>query len=191
MADTTFYIKQHKEMFEAVVGWEKENRYSVIDGRQRTLATAIESSSWVTRMFLKGLRPFEMAVSGPNGEPLMFLKREFAFILHRLEVRDENNRPLGAIQRNFTFFNREYVIEDAARRPLLQISGPIWWPWTFNILQNGLQKGTISKKWSGFLRESFTDADNFSVTCPEQWDGNLRKLLIAATLLIDFIHFEN
>lgn len=191
MADTTFYIKQHKEMIEAVIGWEKENRYSVIDGNQRTLATATEASSWVTRMFLKGLRPFEMAVSDPTGAPLMFLKREFAFFLHRLEIRDQDNRPIGAIQRTFSLLNREYTIEDAAQRTLFQITGPFWWPWTFYIMQNGAQKGVISKKWSGFLRESFTDADNFSVTCPAQWDGNIRKLLIAATLLIDFIHFEN
>ena len=25
--------------------------------------------------------------------------------------------------------------------------------------------GRISKQWSGFLKEAFTDADNFGVTC--------------------------
>lgn len=191
MADITFYIKQHREMLEAVIGWEKENSYSVIDSSQRTMASVKETSNWAARMFLKGMRPFEMKVCDPTGSPLMFLKKEFAFIYHRLEIRDQNNKYLGAVQRNFSFFTRDYVVEDAAHRPLFEITGPLWWPWTFNIVQNGTQKGLISKKWSGFFRESLTDADNFSVTCPGEWDGNNRKMLIAATLLIDFLHFEN
>jgi uncharacterized protein YxjI len=191
MAETTFFVKQHKEMLEAVIGWETENRYSVVDSGGRTMAEAKELSGWVARAFLKGLRPFEMDISDRNGDYLMFLQKGFAFMLHRLEIRDQGRKYIGAIQRKFSIIHRDYIIEDAAHRTLFQISGPVWWPWTFYIYQNGVQKGVISKKWSGFFKETFTDADNFSVTCPAEWDGTVKNMLIAATLLIDFIHFEN
>ena len=34
--------------------------------------------------------------------------------------------------------------------------------------------GKISKQWSGMVREYFTDADNFGVSCKSSWLSNLR-----------------
>lgn len=191
MAQVTFYVKQYKEMIEAVLGFETSNKYSITDSSGNLIADAQESSNWLGRQFLRALRPFEMNVTGANSHKLMTLDKGFAFMLHRIEVRDSIGKYVGAVQRTFSFFTRDYVIEDSAHRTLFQIAGPIWSPWTFNIMQNGVQKGVIKKKWSGFFKESFTDADNFSVTCPQEWEGKVKQLLLAAVLLIDFVHFEN
>ncbi|MBU1108485.1 MAG: scramblase [Candidatus Riflebacteria bacterium] len=191
MAEYTFYVKQHKEMTEVILGFETSNRYSITTSNGSLMASAQESSGWISRQILRGLRPFVMNVTDPNGKNMMTLDKGFAFMLHRLEVRNSSGKYIGAIQRKFSIFHRDYIIEDPAHRTLFQISGPVWWPWTFNVMQNDVQKGLIKKKWSGFLKESFTDADNFSVTCPAEWDGNVKQLLLAAVLLIDFIHFEN
>ncbi len=190
MADVTFQIKQHKEMAEIFLGWETENKYTVYDDKLRTLAEAREVSNWLSRNFLRGARPFEMDVWDRNGDYLMFLQKEFAFLLHRMEVRDGQRKYLGAIQRKFSLFQRDYIIEDALHRTLFQIVGPFYWPWTFYIMENGVQRGEIRKRWSGFFTEAFSDADNFTVTCPAAWEGPRRLLLMAATLLIDFVHFE-
>lgn len=191
MSEVTFHVKQHKEMAEVILGFETSNRYSILTDGGSLIADALESSNWISRQFLRGLRPFAMNVTGADGNSLMTLEKGFAFMLHRLEVRDGAGKYIGAIQRKFNIFHRDYIIEDPAHRTLFQIAGPIWWPWTFNIMQNGVQKGLIKKKWSGFFKEGFTDADNFTVTCPSEWDGNVKQLLLAAVLLIDFIHFEN
>ncbi|NLI76342.1 MAG: scramblase [Candidatus Riflebacteria bacterium] len=191
MGDVTFYVRQHKELAEAILGWETENRYTVYDANNRTMAEARELSGWLARNFLKGARPFEMDVTDRDGNYLMFLNKEFAFILHRLEIRDGKKKYLGAIQRKFSLLERNYIIEDAAHRTVFQIVGPIFSPWTFNIMENGVKRGEIHKRWSGFFKEAFTDADNFTVTCPSTWEGQRQSLLIAATLLIDFVHFEN
>ena len=38
---------------------------------------------------------------------------------------------------------------------------------------------------------SFTNADNFSLTFGPQLDPLVRTLLLGATFLIDFVHFES
>uniref|UniRef100_A0A0R3SGH6 Phospholipid scramblase n=1 Tax=Hymenolepis diminuta TaxID=6216 RepID=A0A0R3SGH6_HYMDI len=51
--------------------------------------------------------------------------------------------------------------------------------------------GTIRKEWSGFMREMFTDADDFSVTFPPDLDSRVKALVISAVFLLDFTYFEN
>ena len=49
----------------------------------------------------------------------------------------------------------------------------------------------IQKKWSGLLKEAFTDADNFWIDYAAIEDPQLRAVLFAAMVLIDIVHFEN
>lgn len=49
---------------------------------------------------------------------------------------------------------------------------------------NGVAIGTITKKWSGLIKEFFTDADNFGVSFPKDLDVHLKASLLAATMLI-------
>lgn len=51
--------------------------------------------------------------------------------------------------------------------------------------------GKITKKWSGLLKEGFTDADNFGVTFPNDWPNEQKALFLGAVFLIDFVHFED
>ena len=131
-----------------------------------------------------------MDVTNRDGDYIMFLDKKFAFFQHQMEVCDGNKRYLGSVTRNLSIM-RDYTIENSAHRPIFQIKGPIWRPWTFDIFQGEVKKGSIQKQWSGFFKEALTDADNFSVIFPEEWDGDKRSLLMAACILIDFIHFEN
>jgi hypothetical protein len=72
-----------------------------------------------------------------------------------------------------------------------QLFGPILHPWTFQIRNDGGEYGKITKKWSGLLKEGFTDADNFGMIFPAEWDTKLKALFLGAVFLIDFVHFEN
>ena len=44
--------------------------------------------------------------------------------------------------------------------------------------------GKISKKWSGIMKEAFSDADNFGVQFPLDMDVRTKATLIGATFLI-------
>jgi Scramblase len=58
---------------------------------------------------------------------------------------------------------------------------------------SGEEIGGISKQWSGFLKEAFTDADNFGIKFPVNLDVNLKATLLGAVFLIvnDFLCLLN
>ena len=60
---------------------------------------------------------------------------------------------------------------------------------TFNSNEGPV--GSITKKFSGLLQEMFTDADNFEVIFPNDATPEDKLMLIGATLMIDFRHFED
>ena len=63
--------------------------------------------------------------------------------------------------------------------------------WTFQIRKDGVEYGKITKKWSGLMKEGITDADNFGVVFPVDWEVQWKALFLGAVFLIDFVHFEN
>lgn len=44
--------------------------------------------------------------------------------------------------------------------------------------------GRISKQWSGFLKEAFTDTDNFGVSFPMDLDVKMKAVMLGACFLI-------
>ncbi|XP_046905032.1 phospholipid scramblase 1-like isoform X2 [Hypomesus transpacificus] len=50
--------------------------------------------------------------------------------------------------------------------------------------------GRISKQWSGLLKETFTDADNFGIQFPLDMDVKMKAVLMGTCFLIDFMYFE-
>ena len=108
-----------------------------------------------------------------------------------MDMEDGEGHKLGSVHQRFAFFARLYDVLGPSGEVLATLRGPFFKPWTFHIEQNGQQVGLIQKRWSGFGKEMFTDADNFGVTFENVRDARLRTLVVAATFLLDFVHFEN
>ncbi|MFE8596562.1 phospholipid scramblase-related protein [Archangium violaceum] len=189
-------VRQKKEWGEILTGFEGRNAYEVVGDDGRTLFYAGEVGGglglWLLRTFLKAKRPFTLELKTPSGATVLRLRRPWRFWLSTLEVEDGDGRLLGHIQQRFRFFTRAYDVLGPNGEELAHLRGPFFRPWTFVIEEGGREVGTIAKRWSGFGKELFTDADNFGV----QFDGasrdaRLRPLAVAATFLIDFVHFEN
>ena len=189
-------VRQKKEWGEILTGFEGRNAYEVVGDDGRTLFYAGDVGGglglWLLRTFLKAKRPFTLELKTPSGATVLRLRRPWRFWLSTLEVEDGDGRLLGHIQQRFRFFTRAYDVLGPNGEELAHLRGPFFRPWTFVIEEGGREVGTIAKRWSGFGKELFTDADNFGV----QFDGasrdaRLRPLAVAATFLIDFVHFEN
>ncbi|HYO67549.1 MAG TPA: phospholipid scramblase-related protein [Archangium sp.] len=189
-------VRQKKEWGEILTGFEGRNTYEVVGDDGQTLFYAGEVGSglglWLLRNFFKAKRPFTMELKTPSGATVLRLRRPWRFWFSTLEVEDGEGRLLGHIQQRFRFFTRAYDVLGPNGEELAHLNGPFFRPWTFVIEEEGREVGTIAKRWSGFGKELFTDADNFGV----QFDGpmrdaRLRSLVVAATFLIDFVHFEN
>lgn len=185
-------ITQKKEWGEILTGFETKNKYLVRDNDGNALYYAAEvGGSLLLRIFLKALRPFTLAVLSENGDVILRVKRPFRFMFHEAEIVDSNENSLGSLKRRFSILRKEYSVFDSAGNEIYQLFGPLLKPWTFFIKNNGEEYGKITKKWSGLLKEAFTDADNFGVTFPAHWDVRLKALFLGAVFLIDFVHFEN
>jgi hypothetical protein len=55
---------------------------------------------------------------------------------------------------------------------------------------SGSTVGQIQKQFAGFIKEFYTDSDNFGVKFPDQVSSDVKSLLFGATFLIDFMYFE-
>lgn len=185
-------VSQQKEMAEILTGFETKNKYIVTDRTGRRLFLAMEEpGSTLLRLFLKALRPFTIVVITESNQVVLRVKRPFRFYFHEAEIFDAQGRSLGSIRKRFSLIRRIYSVFNSSGREIYQLLGPILHPWTFQIRKNDVELGKITKQWSGLLKEGFTDADNFGVVFPEQWDIKLKALFLGAVFLIDFVHFEN
>ena len=184
-------ISQKKEWGEILTGFDTKNKYVISDKSGETIYYAAEEGgSLLSRFFLKSLRPFTMVVLTDSDQVLLRVKRVFRFWFHEAKIVDSQDESLGVLKKRFSIFRRKYSVFDGNGEEIYQLFGPILKPWTFFIKNNGTEYGKITKKWSGLLKESFTEADNFGVVFPEEWDVKVKALFLGAVFLIDFVHFE-
>jgi uncharacterized protein YxjI len=188
-------IRQHKEMLEVFTDFESKNRYSIQspDGATTFYAAETGAGAWafITRSFLKAKRPFTMQIRDAHGNVALTIERPWTWFFSEIHVRDAQGQEIGMIDQRFAFFARQFAVLGPDNRVLAELHGPFFRPWTFRVLQGGQEVGRITKKWSGLLREAFTDADTFGVEMGPAMDPRLRPLVLAATFLIDFLYFEN
>jgi uncharacterized protein YxjI len=187
-------VRQRKRWAEILLSFEMRNAYDVYDQTQKPVLHVREEGtgfhSFLKRVFLGPIRPFTAAVTDPGGSELWLrLHRPFRFIFHRLEVRAPDGALVGAVQKRWSWLRRIYVVENGRGEIVAELFGPILKPWTFEIRVRGQARGAIRKRWSGWGKELFTDADNFGVELGNV-DRELKVLVFAATVLIDVVHFE-
>lgn len=190
-------VRQRKKWLEILTSFDARNIYVVYDEMGNPVFNVEEQGSgfgaFMKRVFLQAYRPFTSHVEDlTQNRPMLVLRRPFRFIFHRLEVRDSQGTLIGAIQRKWTWFRRKYIVEGPDGQEIATLFGPFFRPWTFQVRMPGSEAevGLVQKKWSGLLKEVFTEADNFWVSFDKVTDVNLRALLFAATVLIDIVHFE-
>jgi len=195
-------IRQKRELAE-LFGFETRNKYSIESEDGTIIAYAAEQQKGllglVLRQFLGHWRRFHFTIFGPDRTPVLTARHPFRFFFQRMELftgaTPEGGAPIGAIQQRFGILHRKMDLLDARGQALFQLRSPIWRIWTFNIYfsdrPNGPECAVIRKKWGGFLKEAFLDADSFRV---EYKDPDLttehRLLLIAAGLFLDLQYFE-
>jgi uncharacterized protein YxjI len=192
IALTSLIVSQKKEWGEIVTGFETKNKYVVsdIDGQQLYFA-AEQKGSLLARLFLKANRPFYLAILDNNGQTQISVKRPFRFFFHEATVSDSQGEVLGVIKKNFSIISKKYTLFDQRGKELYTLKGPLLKPWTFNIRKQSNDVGKITKKWSGLLKETFSDADNFGIEFPPNINNETKAFLLGTVFLIDFVHFEN
>jgi uncharacterized protein YxjI len=187
-------VQQQVESLELLTSFEGRNRYAFFNAGGQKLAHAEEDNTGVmgavTRNLFSSARSFTMGISVLNTTEVIGVKRHFELIFSKIKVSDSQG-PVGEVNQRFSLLNRKYDLVPYFGARKLTISGPLFRPWTFNILAGGRQVGSIKKKWSGIFKEAFTKADTFEISID---DPGLkpaeRKLIVAAAIAIDIDYFE-
>lgn len=183
-------VRQKKEWGEILTGFEARNRYAVYDGAGQQVYLAAEEGSLLARLALKALRPFNLHILSADGRPAIKAEKPFRFYFHEISVFTPEGRLIGSVKREFSLLERKFNVTDAQGAEVCRISAQLLHPWTFKVYISGVEAGEILKNWSGLLKESFTDSDNFSVAFPRGASVDHKALLLAALFLIDIVYFE-
>eukprot|EP00794_Sanderia_malayensis_P002857 gene2857-3303_t len=197
-------VKQQVELLEAFTGFETNNKYKVQNSMGQQVYFAAEDTECCTRMCCGASRPFDIKILDNSQREVIHLNRPlrctsclFPCFLQELEVTSPPGTPVGYVAQKWSLCAPKFEIQDANHTPVLLIEGPIC---TFNMcgdvefdvtaLDGVTKVGKISKQWSGLIKESFTDADNFGITFPMDLDVKMKAVMLGACFLIDFMFFE-
>ncbi|MBF0297417.1 MAG: hypothetical protein HQK51_01780 [Oligoflexia bacterium] len=198
-AISSIKIKQILEHFE-IFGIETRNKYQFMDEKNSPIAFAAEQSKgfgfMILRQILGHWRSFKISFFDNERKEIFSAYHPFRFFFQRIEVYNNNEQLLGAIQQRFSIFYKKFDIEGPRGNVILTMSSPIWRIWTFPILRGDREVAKIEKKWSSFLKEAFTDADNFLLSFLSNNSLTLalsieeKKILLASAIFIDLQYFE-
>lgn len=194
---TQLVIKQKRELAELFLGFETRNQYMVFDQNGAPCGSIAEQGTGVKaffkRMFLKSRRPFVIHVTDASGKVILEFSRPFFFLFSDITVRVPNGPILGSAHRRYEIINnKKYELRDANGAKFAELKGGILRLWTFAIRdKEGNEVARISKKWSGLLKEYFTDADNFMIEFGNKnWTPQQRAVIFATAISVDFDFFE-
>lgn len=194
------FLRQRREWLEVFTDFEQANKYAIVTEGGALAGWALEKPGgfwrFIGRSILKTMRPFELMVfpaEGPVGRAELSVRRPWTWFFAHLYVWDRDGKPLGQVRQRWAWIRRRLDIEGPDGRLLARITGPLLHPWTFLVHRgpegSPREVGRIEKQWGGILREGFTDADTFLLTFGDQ-DPTLRRLLLAAAVLVDYRWFE-
>ena len=190
-------VDQKFHLTEALLGFERCNSYKLTlfptdirQGNWRIEEENLSTFSILGRNIFGLLFTSTMHMKDGLGNIVLRLHRKPRLYFHELEVYDENGVEFGLVKRNFSFFNRVVSVRNVKGNRLLKIVGPIWKPWTFNVYEGKRKVAVITKKWTGLLKEAYTDADRFNLEFTDSLSYPKKRLSIAALMLIDSLYFE-
>ncbi|XP_067310376.1 phospholipid scramblase 1 isoform X3 [Pseudorasbora parva] len=198
-------VHQKVELMEVLMGWETKNQYVVKNSLGQQVFFVAEESDFCTRMLCGSVRSFLLHIQNNMGQEVMTLSRPlncgsccFPCCLQELEVQSPPGSPIGYVMQSWHPFLPKFTIQNERKEPVLKIVGPFCdckccSDVIFEVmsLDESSAIGRISKQWTGFEAEAFTDADNFGLQFPMDLDVKIKAVLLGACFLIDFMYFEH
>jgi uncharacterized protein YxjI len=190
----TILLKQQFEVG-ALFGFEMRNRYTIQTEEDQIIGYCAEANlglrDVLLRQFLGHWRTFDIIGSDSQMQKVFRAHHPFRWFFNRLEIYGAGDRRVGSLQQRFAWLNKKFDFLDNQNHIVMSMSSPIWRFWKFPVLRGTKSVSLIEKKWSGFGKELFTDADNFKITYidPSLTSGQ-KLLLLCGAVFIDIIYFE-
>ena len=191
-----FKVMQHQEGLEIVSGFQMANSYFVDPIRTGPTLNIKEESGGFGGAFIRNwvgaIRTVSLDVLSNSGIVALGLElRRRPSPFNRVTVRAWDGAILGFVEQRFRLLGTRYELQDPNGRVLAQVDRSWFRFFRFDLTVDGHAIGTIEKQWAGLAREIYTQADTFMVRIPETYrDVRVRLLLLAASIAIDFVHFD-
>jgi hypothetical protein len=188
-------VQQRKELAE-VFGFETRNKYEIFDEKQQLVGYCAEQQkgifNFLFRQFLGHWRSFDISFFDLNRNVVLIAKHPFRFLFQEFHVYDANGKAIGWADQRFGIFTKKYDVYNSQNQLIFEMRSGFFKFWTFPLKgPNGGERALIQKKWSGFLKEVFMDADNFVVTYQDSRLTNEERLLVLAiSVYTDLQYFE-
>jgi uncharacterized protein YxjI len=171
------------------------NTYKVYDSSGSQIGVIQESMpaglKLLSLLLSKAFMPFTLDIRDMEQNVLATIKRGWTFFISKISIRDGGGNEIARIKQQFKMFKPTFHITDLNDTPLATISGD-WKAWNFTITEGGdRQIGTITKKWNGILKETFTTADKYIVSVNPDMEGIKRIATVASAITIDMVLKES
>lgn len=218
LSQSALVMVRQLEMLNLLVGFEQANRYRILNPAGHTLGFLLEEQQgpWkgaLQRQLLHTHRPIRASILDPHGHPILFFHRPFNLLTSKISVIDPissdphiHPRVIGESQQEFHLWRRRYNLFSSRPSSLhpnsslhLQQFARIdagFLAWHFEA-RDQLNKplASISKDFTGFAREIFTDTGQYVLrfhppnSLPLSTDQ--RAVILATAVSIDFDYFSH
>uniref|UniRef100_A0A8D0GHU9 Phospholipid scramblase n=1 Tax=Sphenodon punctatus TaxID=8508 RepID=A0A8D0GHU9_SPHPU len=199
-------IHQQIEVMEAITGWEMNNKYQIKNSLGQMVYFAAEEGDFIA-LQRGACRPFTIKIFNSAGQAVMAIQKSdkctcfcclccCASCMEELEIQAPLGTSIGHITRNYHPCVPKFTVQNEKKMDVLKIAGPCC-PYScgsdvnFEVLSvDGTPVGRICRQWTGWMRESYTDADNFGIQFPLDLDVKMKALIMGACFLLDFMFYE-
>ena len=185
IAQPLVQVRQRAKLFEL------RNQYELLDDagapigavqqvRQSPLAVIARIAS-----DLDVALPVELEVSDGDAVVLTLRKPWFRMAVH---VTDAFGSSVGTVTKRVRMGKARFRLADPTGRPFGEVRAENWRARDFSVLDvNGREVARVTKRWAGFAREMFTDADHYAIQLSDDLVDPLRSLAFAAPFAVDLV----
>ncbi|XP_042553500.1 phospholipid scramblase 1 [Dipodomys spectabilis] len=198
-------VHQQIELLEVITGFETNNKYEIKNSLGQRVYVATEDTDFCTRNCCGAARPFTLRILDHTGREVITLERPLRCsscccpcCLQEIEIQAPPGVPIGYVAQAWHPCLPKFTVQNERKEDVLKIVGPCVVcsccsdiDFEIKSLDEEVIVGKISKHWSGFVREAFTDADNFGIQFPLDLDVKMKAVMLGACFLIDFMFFEH
>ncbi|CAG7717922.1 unnamed protein product [Allacma fusca] len=197
---TQVFLKQEVEIFDAIFGCNTKNKYKVKNSQGKIVYVLKEETNCCTRNCCGSLGAFDLSIVDSEEREVIQLSRPptcntCPCWLQVLEVQSPPGTRVGSVVQEWNMCHPQFRVMDATGEIKFRIKGsgcPLFMCGSveFQILDGSNVVGKVSKKWSGLLREGFTEADNFGLSFPPEVDVRMKAVLLGALFLLHRMYFD-
>uniref|UniRef100_A0A8C5RFK6 Phospholipid scramblase n=1 Tax=Laticauda laticaudata TaxID=8630 RepID=A0A8C5RFK6_LATLA len=181
-----------------ILGTETCSKYEIKNYMGQRLYYAVEENGFFDRNFCAPLRSFTIRITDNTGQEVITVNRPlrcsscwFPCYLQQLEVQSPPGTTIGYVVQKWDPLLPIFTIRNGNDEDVLKITGPYITCGCFGDVDFQVKSlndmstiGKISKYWSGFVNNIFTNTANFGIQIPVDLDVKIKAMMIGACFLL-------